>query len=49
MELHRETSESLEHTMHDQERENAMLKLRIAKIETALNPHSLLAKPISIV
>ena len=49
MEIHRETNESLEHTVDDQEKENVRLKQRIDKIEVALSPHPLFVERLAIV
>ena len=49
MELHQKIEEALECTMDDQDRQNARLKQRIAKLEDGLNQHALFVEPLSIV
>jgi hypothetical protein len=49
MEIHRETSEALSHTMDGQGKENARLKQRINELEVVLIPRPLFSNPLSIV
>lgn len=49
MELHWATDKDLAHIVNDLERENARLKQRITKLNSAINPCPLFAKPFSII
>ena len=49
MDIHKETSEALSHTMDDKEGKKTRLKQRIVELKVDLNLCPLFTKPISIV
>ena len=49
MKLHKENSESLAHTLDDQEKENAKLKQRMVEPEASVIPWLLFIEPLSVV